>query len=115
MRIITLVIAIIIAAAIPAHASVINVPDDYRTIQAAVDWAADGDTVLVADGTYTGVGNKDIEPDGKAVTIVSTGGPDFCIIDCESDGRGFWFRKGEDPDTVVQGFTVRNGLISCLT
>ena len=35
-----------------AEAATINVPDDYTTIQAAINAATDGDTINVADGTY---------------------------------------------------------------
>ena len=34
------------------QAADINVPGDYGTIQAALDAASDGDTIIVADGTY---------------------------------------------------------------
>ena len=87
----------------------IRVPSDYSTIQAAIDVALDGDTVLVADGIYTGPGNKNLDFLGKAITVKSENGPEHCIIDCEGSGRGFYFREGEGNDSLLQGFTIRNG------
>ncbi|MDP6599518.1 MAG: hypothetical protein QGI86_27220, partial [Candidatus Poribacteria bacterium] len=43
----------------------LKVPNDYLTIQAAIDKAKDGDTVLVEDGVYFGAGNHDIRFKGK--------------------------------------------------
>jgi parallel beta-helix repeat protein len=90
----------------------IHVPSDYPTIQAALDAALDGDTVVVADGTYTGEGNKNLDFQGKAITVHSENGPETCIIDCEGDGRGFNFHSGEAANSVVWGFTVKNGRMS---
>ena len=44
-----------------ARAATLNVPAQYPTIQAGVNAAVNGDTVLVADGTYSGPGNRDID------------------------------------------------------
>jgi len=92
-----------------AFADIIDVAGDQPTIQAGIDAASDGDTVLVANGNYTGAGNKDLDFNGKAITVRSESGPENCIIDCERDGRGFYFHSGEGEDSVVSGFTITNG------
>ena len=81
----------------------------YPVIQTLIDAAADGDTVIVANGLYTGPGNKDLDFGGKAITLRSAGGPENCVIDCQGDGKGFHFHCGETADSVVDGFTVVNG------
>jgi parallel beta-helix repeat protein len=98
-----------------ATATLIRVPGEYPTIQAGIDAAVDGDTVLVADGTYTGDGNRDIDFFGKPIVLMSENGPEVTIIDCEGSRqdphRGFYFQNGEDSSSVVQGFTIRNGYV----
>jgi hypothetical protein len=86
---------------------------DFNTIQAAIDDSNDGDTIIVADGTYTGDGNRDIDFLGKVITLRSENGPGNCIIDCNGTlaekHRGFHFHSGEDHNSVVCGFTITNG------
>ena len=101
-----------------AVADIINVPGDYRTIQTAINAAVNGDEVIVADGVYTGDGNRDINFAGKLITVRSENGPDNCIIDCEGteleNHRGFYFDGGETADAVVDGFTITNGFVRLL-
>jgi predicted outer membrane repeat protein len=90
------------------------VPSEYATIQAAIDDASNGDTVLVADDTYTGEGNRDLDLKGKAITVKSNGnGPDTCVIDCEGTAgephRGFIINSNEGADTIIEGFTIIKG------
>ena len=105
------ILALFLLTVSSGWAATIHVPEDYPVIQLAIWMAVDGDTILVADGTYTGAGNKDIDLEGKAITVVSENGPDFTVIDCENDGRGFYFISGEESDTWLDGFTIKNGFV----
>lgn len=86
---------------------------DAPTIQAAIDSSAHSDTVLVAAGTYTGDGNRDLDFNGKNIILMSEEGPDATIIDCQGTlsvpHRGLNFHSGEDTTAVVDGFTFQNG------
>jgi hypothetical protein len=85
------------------------VPDDFFTIQAALDGAINGDTIVVRDGVRTGAGNRNLDFRGKGITLRSKNGPENCIIDCRKKGRGFYFHTGESTDSVVDGFTIVRG------
>ena len=92
----------------------ITVPGDYGTIQDAIDAASEahGDIILVSDGTYTGVGNRDIDFLGKSIILKSVNGPEYTIIDCEGSAvdphRGITIGNGCDERTTVEGFTIQN-------
>jgi hypothetical protein len=98
-----------------SSAATIRVPRDFATIQEAIDSAAYGDIVEVSAGTYTGNGNRDIDFRGKAITVRSAAGPSRTIIDCSSTGdgghRGFYFHRGEGPNSVLRGFTIIGALV----
>jgi hypothetical protein len=51
----------------PPPSGTIRVPEDYSTIQQAIDAAGDGDTILVGPGTYSG----GIVISGKSITLTS--------------------------------------------
>jgi len=87
---------------------------DFTTIQEAIDIASDGDVIELADGMYTGDGNRDLDYLGKAITIRSaSGNPSACEIDCEGSSgdrhRGVWFQSGEGPGSVLEGIEINHG------
>lgn len=80
----------------------------FDTIQEGIDAAVDSDTVEVADGTYTGTGNRNLDFLGKAITVHSASGSASCTIDCESSARGVYFHQSEGAAAVLDGFTITN-------
>ena len=111
-----IIICIALVGAASAGAEIIPVPSGMPTIQAGIEAASDGDTVLVAPGTYRGYGNRDIELQGKAIVLTSEAGARRTVIDCsgtkEDQHRGFYIHHGEENDTYVKGFTVMNGHVA---
>jgi predicted outer membrane repeat protein len=94
------------AAGLSATTSATNyVPDDYPTIQDAIDGSIDGDIVIVRPGTYV----ENIDFLGKAVTVESERGPDVTIIDGNRVKSVVTFSSGEDAGSVLDGFQVTNG------
>ena len=86
-------------------ATVINVPADQPTIQAGIDFAVDGDTVLVASGTYV----ENINFNGKNIVVTSVEGAENTIIDGNQNGSVVTINSGENSTAVLSGFMITNG------
>jgi hypothetical protein len=84
---------------------------DVATIQDAFDAASDFDIVLLAAGTYTGAGNRNIRFVGpvKSITITSEGGPEVTIIDCQGVDRAFSIESCGGKSITLSDITIRNG------
>jgi hypothetical protein len=99
------------------HAQLILVPTVYPTVQAGINAASTGDTVLVADGIYF----ENIRFNGKAITVAShfilnhdpahitntvlNGGQPTNT----DSGAVVMFVHGEDTSSVLMGFTLTGG------
>ncbi|HUT31120.1 MAG TPA: right-handed parallel beta-helix repeat-containing protein [Sedimentisphaerales bacterium] len=85
--------------------------ETYAKIQAGVDAAEPGDTVLVYAGTYAPPDGNGIDFHGKSITLRSLFAEDPAIIDCGKDGRAFYFHNREDAEAVVSGLIIKNGYV----
>lgn len=84
----------------------------HSQIQTLINNATSGDVIVLPPGVYSGPGNRDIDFQGKAITLRSANGPADCIIDCQFAGRGFIFKNGETTSSKLVGITIRNGSAS---
>lgn len=81
----------------------------FATIQRGLNAAQNGQVVVVAEGTYVGTGNKNLNFSGRSVTLLSSAGARATIIDCQGSDQAFVFQNGETQNTVVDGFTMTRG------
>src|SRR5262245_39748080 len=100
--------AFVCAAGQLEAASIIRVPADQPTIQMAINAAANGDLVQVAPGTYI----ENINFLGKAIRVESEQGPEVTTIDGNHAGPVVTFVTRETLQSVLSGFTIRNGMAS---
>ena len=84
--------------------STIRVPEDYETIQAAVDAAVAGDTVLVAPGEYV----ESVNLRGKPILVKSEQVGAAAVM-APNNTRAFVANSGEGALTRVIGFVIGRG------
>ena len=110
---------VILALAFSARADTIHVDvsggGDFTSIGEGVSAASDGDTVLVASGTYAGPQNVGIDFDGKNLRLIAVEGPDSTTIDASpGDTAAILLHAGEDTTSLVQGFTITGAYVGVL-
>lgn len=87
------------------NADTIHVPADQPAIQAGIDVAVNGDTVLVAPGTYV----ENIDFLQKTITVKSSSGAKATIIDGGNASNRVVMIYGDlSSDCVLDGFTITN-------
>lgn len=89
----------------------------FQTIQAAIDSMTSdrrpyyAPTVVLADGVFTGPGNRDIECGGSVRMRSASGNAENCVVDCSGDGephRGFSFYGESNHLSIVDSITIIN-------
>ncbi|MHC4214538.1 MAG: right-handed parallel beta-helix repeat-containing protein [Planctomycetota bacterium] len=90
----------------------LQVPSQYQTIQSAMNMAADGDTIIVAQGTY--LENVVFGDTNLKLTSTDPNDPNVVadtVIDANGSGTTVIFPETEDANYVfaLNGFTITGG------
>ena len=91
------VVGLCLAFASTAFAADRRVPQDYPSIQAAINAASSGDVILVAPGTY----NETLSISNKSLTVRGTGSPSLTKIDRFGAGGTVVSISGNTSQTVT--------------
>ncbi|MDD3740207.1 MAG: T9SS type A sorting domain-containing protein [Bacteroidales bacterium] len=95
-----------------AHSSAIQVPQDFSTIQLAIDNSQNGDTVIISEGIYY----ENINFNGHSIFLTSMyvyNNNPTSIYNTIINGNGLnsvvTFNSDESSSTVLNGITIENG------
>jgi len=95
-----------------SYSATLLVPDEYSTIQSAIDAASDGDSVLVSAGTYF---ENIIWPATNGIKLIGSG-ENSTYIDGNELGSVIRFEEDLngiiDTTTIIMGFTIQNGFFN---
>ncbi|MCD6161788.1 MAG: hypothetical protein J7K40_05170 [candidate division Zixibacteria bacterium] len=110
---IAFIVVFIVMGFQPILATIIEVPEDYSTIQAGIDASLDGDTVLVEPYTYF----ENIKFNGHNLMLgslfLTTGDTSYIsqtIIDGNSSGSVITCDSSENITVTITGFKIQNGV-----
>ena len=94
------------------HTTILNVPAQFSSIQAAINYSSNADTVLVQPGIYY----ENINFNGKTIIVASnflttsdTSYISQTIIDGSHNTSVVSIENAEEAGTKLCGFTIRNG------
>jgi len=98
----------IISYVLNAFSNTLNVPQQFSTIQAALNSAQNGDTVLVQPGVYK---ENLVWPNINGIKLFSAGDTSNTVIDGQSFGSVIRIVPSVliDSSTVISGFTIIRG------
>lgn len=103
------ILCLVLAAGAVAQARTLEVSAsagaEYSSIQAAVDAAASGDTVLVGPGRYV----ETIDIHGVDLYLMSSSGPSATLIDGGGDGPVIHCSSMSE-NSSIEGFTITGGV-----
>jgi hypothetical protein len=86
--------------------TIIHVPADVSTIQGAIQSASNGDTIVVASGTYA----ENIDFLGKSITVEGTSAATTILQGGSAPGAVVKFVSGESRSSVLSNFTIQGGV-----
>jgi parallel beta-helix repeat protein len=99
----TVLLILMAVMSCPSFGASVSVPSDFPTIQAALQGANNGDTIVVEAGTY----HESISFGGKKVILQSKAGPLLTVIEPGLDAVAITFNHGETVQSELRGFTIK--------
>lgn len=106
MNTIKFLLILLVIIPIKIKATILNVPSQYTTIQAAINAASSGDTILVNDGTYY---VNHLSVTNKSLYLHSVNGSGATILDGSNVNQILEVDNSPGQHFEIRGFTITNG------
>ncbi len=103
-----IVVLSVILIGLSTNAAVLHVPSDYATIQDAINSSATADTILIAPGTYSGVGFANLDFSGASLLVRGSSTAESTIVLLD---LGYFCSAYEDSPfhVIIENLTLKQG------